>query len=66
MCSQHNPSGKCDAGPVCFDGHLCCFCRKYGHKKVFTEEQEKIIEEFLEENVDLMDDLAKLEEKVLD
>ncbi len=29
---------------------------------LFTEEEEKMIEEFLEENSDLMDNLAKLEE----
>jgi hypothetical protein len=30
--------------------------------KVFTEEQEKMIDQFLEENKDLMDRLAELEE----
>lgn len=59
MCVFHTKSGKCEAGSNCYDGHLCCFCLKYGYKKVFTDEQEKEIDKFLDENRDLMDDLAK-------
>lgn len=59
MCNQHNSSGKCDAGPVCYDGHLCGFCLIYVHKKVFTDAEEAMIDKFMEDNRELMDKLAE-------
>lgn len=59
MCNQNSKKDVCDAGSNCYEGHLCSFCLPYGHKRVFTYEEEVWIQKFLDENRELMDDLAK-------
>lgn len=52
-------NGLCASGNFCHEGHLCDYCLPYGHKKVFTDEQEAQIDKWLAENRKLMDDLVK-------
>lgn len=59
MCSKKIKIGICQAEDSCYDGHLCHFCLTYGHKKVFTDAEEVMIDRFMEDNRELMDKLAE-------
>jgi hypothetical protein len=58
MSAIKTQSGRCEE-KICYEGNLCPFCLQYGRKKVFSDKEEKEIDNFIDNNRELMDDLAK-------